>query len=95
MIKNYFKIAWRNLLRNKASSFINIGGLAMGIAFAFLIAAYVWDAFQVNNSLKNENNQYIIQSKYGNDPTWSLTTVGNLAKALKEQYPRLVSNYYR
>ena len=95
MFKNYLKIAWRNISKYKFHSLINIGGLAVGIAFAFLIGAYVWDAFQVNSSLKNENNQYIIQSRYGNDPTLSLTTVGNLAKALKEQYPALVANYYR
>ena len=95
MIKNYFKIAWRTISKYKFHSLINIGGLAIGIAFAFLTGAYVWDALQVNSSLKNADNQYIIQSKYGNDPTWSLTTVGNLAKALKEQYPGLVANYYR
>jgi putative ABC transport system permease protein len=95
MIKNYFKIAWRNISKYKFHSLINIGGLAAGIAFAFLISAYVWDAFRVNSTLKNENNQYIIQSTYGTDPTWSLTTIGNLAKTLKEQYPNLVANYYR
>ena len=95
MFKNYFKIAWRNIIKYRFHSLVNIGGLAVGIAFAFLIGAYVWDAFHVNSSLKNENNQYIIQSSYGNDPTLSLTTVGNLAKALKEQYPGLVANYYR
>jgi putative ABC transport system permease protein len=95
MFKNYIKIAWRNIIKSRFHSLVNITGLAVGIAFAFLIGAYVWDAFQVNSSLKNESNQYIIQSRYGNDPTLSLTTVGNLAKALKENYPRLVANYYR
>ncbi len=95
MLKNYFKIAWRNIIKSRFYSLVNIGGLAVGIAFAFLIGAYVWSAFQVNASLKNENNQYIIQSMYGTDPALSLTTVGNLAKALKEQYPGLVANYYR
>lgn len=95
MFRNNLKIAWRNILRYRFHSFVNIGGLAVGIAFTFLIGAFVWAAFQVNSSLKNESNQYIIQSSYGNDPTLSLTTVGNLAKALKEQYPGLVANYYR
>ncbi len=95
MFKNYFKTAWRNIIKYRFHSLVNIGGLTVGIAFAFLIGAFVYDAFQVNSSLKNESNQYIIQSRYGNDPTLSLTTVGNLAKALKEQYPGLVANYYR
>lgn len=36
MIKNYFKAAWRNMLHNKTSSFINISGLNIGIACALL-----------------------------------------------------------
>jgi hypothetical protein len=43
MIKNYFKIAWRNLTKNKVYSFINIGGLAVGMAVAMLIGLWVTD----------------------------------------------------
>jgi len=42
MIKNYFKIAFRNLSKNKASSFINIGGLAGGMAVAILIRLLIY-----------------------------------------------------
>ncbi|HEY4326841.1 MAG TPA: ABC transporter permease [Mucilaginibacter sp.] len=41
MIKNYLKIAWRNLIRHKAFSLINIGGLSIGIAACLLISLYV------------------------------------------------------
>ena len=41
MLGNYFKIAWRNLLRNKTFSFINIFGLAIGMAACLLILQYV------------------------------------------------------
>lgn len=41
MIKSYFKIGWRNLLRNKGYSFINIGGLSVGMASFLLIMLYV------------------------------------------------------
>jgi len=41
MIKNYFKIAWRNLIRNKTSSFINITGLFVSIAFCLLLFFYI------------------------------------------------------
>src|SRR5947207_12932454 len=41
MIKNYFKIAWRNLLRNKGFSAINIIGLAIGIATCLIIMLFV------------------------------------------------------
>ncbi len=43
MIKNYFKIAWRNLIRSKGYSAINIGGLAVGMAVAMLIGLWVYD----------------------------------------------------
>lgn len=41
MLKNYFKIAWRNLIRHKVFSLINIGGLAIGIEACLLISLYV------------------------------------------------------
>ena len=43
MIRNYFKIAWRNLAKNKMYSTINILGLATGMAVAMLIALWIWD----------------------------------------------------
>lgn len=43
MIKSYFKIAWRNLLRDKGYSFINISGLALGMAVAILIGLWMYD----------------------------------------------------
>jgi putative ABC transport system permease protein len=41
MFKNYVKIAWRNLWRNKLYSFINLAGLAVGLAVCMLIMLYV------------------------------------------------------
>ena len=41
MIKNYFKTAWRNLIKNKAHSFINIAGLTVGLTCCLLIALYI------------------------------------------------------
>jgi putative ABC transport system permease protein len=43
MFKNYFKIAWRNLVKSKIYSIINILGLAAGMAVAILIALWIWD----------------------------------------------------
>lgn len=43
MLKNYFKIAWRNLLKSKVYSLINIVGLATGMAVALLIGLWIWD----------------------------------------------------
>lgn len=96
MIKNYLKIAWRNIVKNPFYSVINIIGLSTGIAFTLLISAYVWSELQVNKNLKNEDRQYIIQSKWKNPNEGSdFTTLGQLPKALKESFPDLVANYYR
>ena len=43
MIKSYFKVAWRNLLKNKVYSLINIGGLSVGMGVAMLIALWIQD----------------------------------------------------
>jgi putative ABC transport system permease protein len=53
MIKNYFLIALRNLSKNKVYSFINIAGLAVGIAVAMLIGLWVWDELSFNKYHKN------------------------------------------
>src|SRR4051812_12050922 len=96
MIKNYFRIAWRNIIKNRFYSAVNIIGLSTGIAFTLLIAAYVWGELQVNKDLKNTDRQYIIQSNW-KDPNegFYLATLGPLGKALKERYPDLVANFYR
>jgi putative ABC transport system permease protein len=53
MLQNYLKIALRNLLRNKVYSFINIGGLAVGMAVAMLIGLWVWDELSFNKYHQN------------------------------------------
>src|SRR4030095_12249902 len=53
MIKNYFKIAWRNLVKSKGYSAINIGGLAVGMAVAMLIGLWVYDELSFNKYHKN------------------------------------------
>src|SRR5476649_567282 len=53
MIKNYLKIAWRNLIRNKFSSFINVGGLAVGMAVAMMIGLWIWDELSFNKYHQN------------------------------------------
>ena len=53
MIKNYFKIAWRNLVKSKGYSAINIGGLAVGMAVAMLIAFWIYDELNYDKFHKN------------------------------------------
>ena len=52
----YFKIAWRTLIRNKAVSVINIGGLAVGMAVAILIGLWINDELSFNTYHENYNS---------------------------------------
>ncbi|RNL90632.1 ABC transporter permease [Sinomicrobium pectinilyticum] len=53
MIKNYFKIAWRNLWNHKTYSFLNIFGLALGMAVAIMIGLWIKDELDYNNYFKD------------------------------------------
>ena len=96
MFKNYLKIAVRNLLKRKFNTVVNSVGLATGITFALLVGSFVWSELQVNDGLKNADNQYIIRSKWKQPGLgYEDVTVAPLGKKLKEEYPGLVANYYR
>ena len=58
MFKNYFKIAWRNLIKNKVYSFINILGLATGMAVAMIIGLWIYDEASANRHFKNYETLY-------------------------------------
>jgi putative ABC transport system permease protein len=55
MIRNYLKIAWRNLYKSKIYSFINIGGLAVGMAVAILIGLWIYDELTYDRSHAHYN----------------------------------------
>ena len=96
MIYNYILIAWRNLIKNRVYGIINIIGLAAGLTFALLICSYIWSEYAVNHRLRNAERQYIIQSRWKDAGMGiELTSLGPLAKNLKDNYPDLVANYYR
>jgi putative ABC transport system permease protein len=59
MIKNYLKIAWRSLFKNKVHSFINIAGLSVGMAVAILIGLWIWD--ELSYDKYHQNYDSIVQ----------------------------------
>src|SRR3954471_17255635 len=64
MLKNYFKIAWRNLVKNKVFSFSNIFGLTVGLTSFLLIALYIFDELTFDAFHKNADNIYrVIEHK--------------------------------
>ena len=67
MFKNYLKVAWRNLFRNKAYSAINIGGLAIGITACLLILQYVAFETSYENFHEKKDQVYRVkQERYNN-----------------------------
>src|ERR1700760_3360247 len=53
MLTNYLKIAWRNLIKNKVHSAINIVGLSVGMAVAMLIGLWIWDELSFDQITPN------------------------------------------
>ncbi len=88
MIQNYFKIAWRNLIRNKGYSVINIGGLAVGMAVAIIIGLWIYGEISFNKSFKNHDRiAQVMQHHTINDirETWkALPPI--MGKGLEENF---------
>ncbi|HEY2721566.1 MAG TPA: ABC transporter permease [Chitinophagaceae bacterium] len=98
MLKNYFKTAWRNLIRNKAFSLINISGLALGIASGIFILLWVNDERSMDNFHKNAPNLYDVYERVFSEGKVEAAhwTPGVLANELKRSIPeiRYASGYY-
>jgi putative ABC transport system permease protein len=91
MIKNYFKIAFRNLWRHKAFSFINILGLTVGMTACFLIFLYVkfelsYDAF---NKKADRTYRLVTDLKTPSDDLHISVTSWSFAPELKRQLPEI------
>ena len=61
MLKNYFKIAWRNLLKNKTFTFINVFGLSVGLAACLLISAFLYDELNYDSYPEKASQIYRVQ----------------------------------
>lgn len=91
MIKNYFKTAFRNLWKNKTYSFLNIFGLAVGIACAGLIFLWVEDEISYNDNHQKKDQLYQVlenQAYEGKTYTFSATP-GVMAPAMMEELPAI------
>ncbi len=92
MLKNYFKIAWRNLLKNKLFSFINIMGLGLAIPFALLSMMQVVHVFEYDNFHKNRHRTYRIITDVkdaGGSTTKYASSPFDVAEKLQNNYPAL------
>src|SRR5215467_2603380 len=95
MFKNYFKIAWRNLWKNKIFSAINIIGLAIGMAACLLILQYVSFELSYDQFNKNAADIYrVYNDRYQNGKLIQHGTItySGIGKAMHDDYPEVVNH---
>src|SRR6478672_2419391 len=91
MIKNYFRIAWRNLFRNKGFSITNILGLAIGITCTILILLWVQDEVTYNKFHTNYTNIYQVMANrdFNNQIFTDENMVLPLAQEIQKNIPEV------
>lgn len=94
MMKNYLKSAFRYMGRHKSYSFINITGLAIGIACCLLILSWIRYELSYDRFHTNSREIYRVISEFhspGSKINYTATSQAPLAAALKETYPEIVN----
>ena len=92
MLKNYIKIAWRSLRTSKLLSFINIAGLAVGMAVVMLIGLWIWDELSYNQNFGHYDRiARVMQSINGNKDR-GFTTQRQVPMPLAEELRNLYGN---
>jgi putative ABC transport system permease protein len=91
MIRNYLKIAWRNILKDRQFSFLNLFGLSVGLACALLIGLWIADEWSMEKYNPNDNRLYQVMNnnKTSNGLQTGTYTPGILAKALTADFPQV------
>jgi putative ABC transport system permease protein len=91
MLKNYFKVIWRNIRRHKLYSFINIAGLVLGITACLLISFYVKDELSHDLHYKDADRIYriVMNIKSENINLNTARTSNPLSPVLKESFPQV------
>jgi putative ABC transport system permease protein len=95
MIKNYFKIAWRNMLGNKADSAINIIGLSIGMAACLLILEFVSFELSYDRFNKNADHIYRVTNdryQHGKLVQHGTITYSAVGPAMKKDFPEILAN---
>lgn len=91
MFSNFIKITLRNLLKYKAYSFINIAGLAIGIACCILILLFVRDELSYDKFQRNYDHIYraYLDARIGNNEHFAAVTPEPMAEALVRDFPQV------
>jgi putative ABC transport system permease protein len=91
MIRNYLKIAWRNLMKNKIFSFINVFGLAIGLTCCMLISLYLYNELSYDSYHKNANRIFQLGTTFVKEGKEDRTanTPAPMAQAMQMDFPEI------
>lgn len=91
MLRNYLKIAWRNLRTQRGFAFINIAGLGVGMACCLLIVLYVSDELSYDHYNVKADRIYRLNTdaKFGGRTVALAVTPDPLGPTLKQDYPQV------
>ena len=91
MFKNYLKIAWRNLMKNKTFSFINIFGLAIGFTCCMLISLYIYNELSYDTYQKNGHRIYQLNTASVQDgkEEKNANTAAPLGPTMQQEFPEI------
>lgn len=91
MLKNYFKIAWRNIVRNKAFSAINIFGLAVGFTCCLLISAFLVDELSFDKYPLHSKDIYRVELNVENRDFYSNVDVA-VGEGINNAFPEVLAS---
>src|SRR5215510_10815820 len=91
MLKNYFKIAWRSLLKDKQFTFLNVLGLSAGLACSLLIFLWANDELSFDKFFANDDRLYRLRegSSRNGETTFSDESSGRLSEAVRKSFPEV------
>jgi putative ABC transport system permease protein len=91
MVKNYFKIAWRNLKKQLFFTFLNIFGLVIGMSGALLISLYIYDELSYDKMFADADRIHRINAyiKFGGEEMNTSEVSSPMAAALRKDYPQV------
>src|SRR6266487_579359 len=95
MFRNYYKTAWRNLMKNKAFSFVNIAGLSLGMTACLLILQYVSFELSYDQFNKNAPDLYrVYNDRYQNGKLIQHGTItySAIGKAMQDDFPEVMNH---
>ena len=92
MLKNYFTLAWRNVMKNKTFSFINIFGLAIGFTCCLLISLYLYNELSYDKYHANSERLYQLGTVFvreGDADDRTANTPAPMAAAMQQEFPEI------